>query len=226
MNRKDYSFSDQFRHHLKRVRAISHQIRGGATISVSGHTIKVQTETPLQTEHTRYNAMTERQVTTKLLNHVDKKTVLDIGAGHGVEVCLAAKAGAAQVTAVEADPERAEFVCTNAKKNGVEDIIDVKVLQVGVGDEDTTCIDSLDIQPDILKVDIEGQEWAALEGASDTLTNVEYAFIETHPQDLPNGKTVKDLCKQLTTADLIVESKMVRSQPYLLARRGGPSQKR
>lgn len=226
MKPTDYSFSDQVRHHLKRVRAFSHQIRGGATITISGHSIKIQTETPLQTEHTRYNAMTERQVTAKLLKCVNKKTVLDIGAGHGVESCLAAKAGAAQVTAIEADPERAGFVCTNAKKNGVDDIIDVKVLQVGDGDGDTTCIDSLDITPDIIKVDIEGQEWAALEGASETLTNVEYGFIETHPQYLPNGKSVKDLCKQLTTADLIVESKMIRSQPYLLARRRGLSQNR
>lgn len=73
MSQTDYSFRDQLRHHLKRIRAITHRIRGGATISISDHSIKIQTETPLQSEHTRYNAMTEREVTAKLLERVDEK---------------------------------------------------------------------------------------------------------------------------------------------------------
>lgn len=94
----------------------------------------------------------------------------------------------------------------------------MEVLRIGNGDDGTTRLDSLKFKPDILKVDIEGQEWAALEGATDTLSNVEYAFIETHPEELPDGKSVKDLRKQLATAGLTAESKIVRGQPYLLAR--------
>lgn len=214
-----HSFRDQLRHHIKRIRALSHRIRGGATISIGGHSIKVQTETPLQTEHTRYNAMTEREVTAKLLNRATGKTVIDIGAGHGVEACLAAKAGATQVIAVEADSERAEYVRTNAANNSVEDIVEVEVVRLGDGSDSTTPLDSLDISPDILKMDIEGQEWAALEGATDTLATVEYAFIESHPDESPIDRTVKDLREQLATAGLTTKETLVRGQAYLLAER-------
>jgi predicted RNA methylase len=50
--------------------------------------------------------------------------VIDIGTGTGILAILAAKAGAAQVTAIEVNPESIQYAIRAARLNGVETIIE------------------------------------------------------------------------------------------------------
>ncbi len=122
-------------------------------------------------------------------------TVLDVGANIGVFTLLAAKRGA-RVYAIEADPENARMLKHHVELNGYSD--KVTVFEIGASDRDQVLplyrnaansggstlygtgeavdircrsIDSLNLPPiDVCKMDVEGGEWAALQGMSATIS--------------------------------------------------------
>lgn len=143
-------------------------------------------------------------------------TVLDIGANIGIYTMLAAKRGA-RVFAVEADPDNVEKLRHHVALNGFEDR--VTIFPVAVGREagsitlfrdpansghsnvfegvdpvevPLTTVDALDLPPiDVCKMDIEGNELAALAGMGRTLERsphmkllVEYAEVLGHTEGM------------------------------------------
>ena len=128
--------------------------------------------------------------------------VIDAGSFPGEFAVVAAKKGAT-VTALEPDPENADMLRENLKLNGVEDR--VKVVEKGLwkekdrknfhrdsalgmasrideSSEITIQLDDLDSiaeehgNPDLVKMDIEGAEIKALEGAEEILEKVRPVF--------------------------------------------------
>lgn len=206
---------DKIRFAGKRLRSLVHDRRGYATIEVAGNTVQFRTESALQTEHTRYNAASERDVTAAMLDDVDGERVLDVGAGHGIEACLAAVAGASHVTAIDADPDRAAYITANARRNTVADTIDTRVIRVGTTGH-ATRLDDLNITPSVIKMDIEGSEWDALQSAPVTLQHAHRIGVETHPSMLPDGVTTSDIAGLLERAGFEVSQQSVRNQPFLI----------
>lgn len=210
---------DRLRHQAKRARAAVHDVRGYARVSVAGHSVRITTGSALQTEHTRYNAVSEASVTADLLARAPAQTVLDVGSGYGAEACLAAVAGADRVVAVDCEPSRAEYVRKNAQLNNVGDVLEQEVAHVGDGTDGTVSLDELDVDPDIVCVDIEGDEWGVLGAAPETLGSAELAYVETHPDEAPPGRAVDDLRELLASAGLAPSTTTIRGEPYLIARR-------
>jgi FkbM family methyltransferase len=146
-----------------------------------------------------------------------QEKIVDGGAFPGEFSILAAKKGV-EVVALEPDPENAAVMRENIRMNGVEDMI--TVLEKGLWSERTekkferdSCLgvgsrvdegsefeielDTLDRiikehgEPDLVKLDIEGAEVEALEGAENTMKEVEPEFTIASYHRTEEGKTVK-----------------------------------
>jgi tRNA A58 N-methylase Trm61 len=148
---------------------------------------------------------------------VEGEVVLEIGAGHGVEACLAAVAGAKKVIAIEADGQRSDYIRENAEQNGVADRVEVRTLKIGDGIGESVRLDDLDVEPSVLRMDIEGAEWDALASGPDLLSKVGLVFIEVHPDKAPSEKDISDIKKILSSANLAPVSRSARSQPFVHA---------
>lgn len=162
---------------------------------------------------------------TKEFDLEDTERMIDAGAFPGALAIIAAKKGA-EVIALEPDPENAEQLRKNLKLNDVED--KVKVVEVGLWKERdqksferdkalgmasrikeeaeiTIQLDTLDSviqkhgRPDLVKMDIEGAETEALEGASETMKEVEPDFeIATYHLNEEGEKTYHEIEDKLS----------------------------
>jgi ribosomal protein L11 methyltransferase len=57
--------------------------------------------------------------------------VLDVGCGSGVLAVAAARLGASVVVAIDVDPEAVDVTRANARRNGVDDVVDASTTPVG-----------------------------------------------------------------------------------------------
>lgn len=151
--------------------------------------------------------------------------MIDAGAFPGALAIIAAKKGT-QVIALEPDPENAEQLRKNLELNNVKD--KVKVVEVGLWKEKdqksferdkalgmasrikeeaeiTIQLDTLDSiveeqgRPDLVKMDIEGAETQALEGATQTMEEVEPDFeIATYHLNEDGEKTYHEIEEKLS----------------------------
>ncbi len=96
----------------------------------------------------------------------------DIGAQHGLDALAIARLGAVSTLAVESDPSLEKVIHRNVLRNDLDSRVDVEIGFVGNGSEGTVSIDHLasrHFAPDFVKMDIEGGEFGALQGAEATL---------------------------------------------------------
>lgn len=147
---------------------------------------------------------------------VDRR-VLDIGANIGVFSMVAARVSTKKVTAVEVSPANAKLVIANAHMNGLANIevlpvaasdafglarfatvdeFDKVVRDHAITAENIHLIDVALSAPldalvtdriDVIKIDIEGREYAALRGAANILTAKPAVFLEFSPNFMLDG---------------------------------------
>jgi len=162
---------------------------------------------------------------TKELDLENTDRLLDAGAFPGALAIIAAKRGA-EVIALEPDPQNADQLRKNLELNNVQE--KVEVVEVGLWKEKdqksferdqalgmasrikeeaeiTIQLDTLDSvteehgRPDLVKMDIEGAETEALEGAEKTLEQTEPDFeIATYHLDEEGNKTYHEIEEKLS----------------------------
>ena len=116
-------------------------------------------------------------------------TSFDLGGQYGYDALLLAKLTGAHVLSVEMDPELAQEITENARANPALPRIDVEAAFVSDEEGETSVtIDGLarrHFVPDLIKLDIEGGEVAALRGAKTVLTDRKPAIqLEVHGADI------------------------------------------
>lgn len=133
-------------------------------------------------------------------------TYYDVGSRWGYFVKFAARCGAVSCHAFE----RAETAVQYLRQN-VHDDVAVSVTTVGDGTGDTLALDTYVAaqdgteRPQVLKVDVEGDEVAVLEGATDTLQTLDHVLVEAHPGLLQDrGLHLRDVVDRLYAADFDV----------------------
>lgn len=148
--------------------------------------------------------------------------VLECGAHHGVTTVLFAKAvgNKGKIIAFEPNPFNIKVINRNIELNGLKN---VKVVNKAIGDKegsarfsyfsnsslqmgrlgtypiDITTIDCyLSEKPTMLKIDVEGYDVEALQGARKVLKSSPKIALEIHTNQLPNyGHKVADIFKHL-----------------------------
>ena len=116
----------------------------------------------------------------------------DIGADRGYDSLLMACLGGSQITAFECNPKAAEAAQRNFDANR-ELPASITLVQAFVSDSsvgDRVAIDDYiksqgSVVPDFVKIDIEGAEFKALKGMSNTLNGRHpHVIVETHSRDI------------------------------------------
>jgi hypothetical protein len=114
----------------------------------------------------------------------------DLGSGSGFYALVFASRGASRVLAVEADPS----TCVRLRRNVAANpalVQSVEVSEARVGPEaglDELAYGPGGFVPDLVKMDVEGNEVAALRGAQRLLAERKpHVIIETHSEDLDAG---------------------------------------
>jgi hypothetical protein len=121
----------------------------------------------------------------------------DLGSASGFYALVFARRGAGRVLAVEADPSTCERLRRNVAANPelapVIEVSDSRIARETSLSEGTVTIDELAYRPggfvpDLVKLDVEGNEVAALRGAERLLEERRpHVIIETHSEDLDAG---------------------------------------
>jgi hypothetical protein len=115
--------------------------------------------------------------------------VFDIGAQYGFDAIMFAQLGAPKVLTVEADPGLKALIERNISRNRMADRVTVDINWVGDGMEGTVTLDELaakTFMPGFVKMDIEGAEAQAFQGAKEVLKGCDRWLIETHGLDIEN----------------------------------------
>ena len=145
------------------------------------------------------------------------RTVMDVGANIGIFSLSAAKVTDKPIIAVEASPENAKLIVINAKHNEADNIRVVPAAaasEIGMAkfqrahtankvtrdyDLSAETVDTIDVttalpldmvvrEPvDVLKIDIEGYEWNALQGAGQLMSGKPTVFLEFSPEFMRDG---------------------------------------
>jgi hypothetical protein len=121
----------------------------------------------------------------------------DLGSASGFYALVFARRGATRVLAVEADPSICERLRRNVDANPeLASVIEVSQNRIGLESgttQGTMTIDELaygpgGFVPDLVKMDVEGNEVAALRGAQRLLAERKpHVIVETHSEDLDAG---------------------------------------
>ncbi|WP_254840502.1 hypothetical protein [Natronomonas marina] len=151
----------------------------------------------------------------RLIELLDSEShFLDVGAGYGYNCKLALLAGVPpnQIVLVEASPFRSEILKRNVPK-------EVEVIEAFIdsGSEDGACLNEIfenRILPNVVTIDIEGQEFEAVKGATSLLESETTFLIELHPEKLQGGKHWTELQDFLQTHgyDLQIQNHRENSQ--------------
>jgi len=107
----------------------------------------------------------------------------DIGAQFGFDSLMFAKLGSPCVLTVEGDPALRTVIQHNLDRNRVADRVSLETAWIGDGNDGTVTIDHLAatyFAPAFVKMDIEGAEAIAFQGAAATLRSCDRWLIETH----------------------------------------------
>ncbi len=113
----------------------------------------------------------------------------DVGAQYGLDAVIFARLGAPCVVTVEAYATLAPVIQSNIDGNHVGDRVSLEIGYIGDGSPGTMTLDQLAAQtfrPGFVKMDIEGQEAAALRGAPEVLACCDRWLIETHGLEAEN----------------------------------------
>lgn len=179
-----------------------HRVMGTRTRSVDGVEIMIRTSS--REAACRVGGHGETAVQRDFVVRVRAEDVVwDVGANIGIYSLLAAAVGA-EVVAFEPGAQARGELVANAIANGAADRIDATpyaladydgsgtllaaermgVQSLGEGDGDTVPVrrgDGLYLPaPDVLKMDIEGAELAALDGLGDLLGGCQTVYLEVH----------------------------------------------
>lgn len=193
----------------------------------------------------------EPYVIRPFLEKVANRKVLDVGANVGV-FSIAASKTARSVQCVEASPENAKFLACNATMNGADNITifpvaasdrtgmatfhrsqdsnktlrEIAITPDTIGQIDvvfSTTLDALVDEADVIKIDIEGREFAALKGAGRLISQRPVAFVEFSPVFMRHGCDVdaetfwtlfpdyqitilhRDMSQETTTTDRLMQ---------------------
>ena len=121
----------------------------------------------------------------------------DLGSASGFYALVFAQRGADRVIAIEADPETCERLRRNVAANPrLAPRIEVSEARIGMEtspEAGSVSIDGLaygrgGVVPDLVKMDVEGNEVAALRGAGRLLSERKpHVVVETHSEDLDAG---------------------------------------
>jgi FkbM family methyltransferase len=189
-------------------------------ISIDSTTATFATKTPTETVSILHSLENERAVLEDVAATVrPDDVVVDVGSNLGVYSTVTGRVGA-DVLAIEPHAPTAERCRHNLQVNQVSG--DVRQLALGeaagtvglnvsrdaAGTQRGTvaedggsirCVrgDSLGVTPDVLKIDVEGQESAVLAGFGDTLSDVRVAYVEVHD-------ATDDVAAQLAAAGMTV----------------------
>lgn len=109
--------------------------------------------------------------------------VRDVGTAWGYFTLAIASMGAS-ITAFEIDPNRYELISEEARRNNWENR--VSVINGAVGDY--VVLDEYPT-PNVVKIDIEGWEYEALKGATETLSAGPTWIVEIHEPELNSNTT-------------------------------------
>lgn len=133
----------------------------------------------------------------QLIKGMRDAAFFDVGARWGYHSCVAIEAGASCVAAFEQSPDKAELLKRNVESQGSAD---VHIVTKKVG-EDVELDDYAEAEfpPDVVKTDVEGDEYTVLKGATDTLREAKpHLFVEMHPDGIEEtGRTQRDLLEML-----------------------------
>ena len=124
----------------------------------------------------------ETKVTTELVSRIDKETEFwEVGGGWGYH-SLALAPLLSHATAFEANEQRAEQIILSAELNGYKN---VDVVQGLVGNDISLDNHSSPKPPDIILLDVEGQELDVLEDSPETLAAEPLWVVEIHEPGVP-----------------------------------------
>lgn len=143
----------------------------------------------------------------------------DLGSESGFYALIFAHRGAARVLAVEADPSTCERLRRNVAANpGLADRIEVSETRIGLEPRlDGLAYGPGGFVPDLVKLDVEGKEVAAIRGAERLLSErMPHLIVETHSEDL--NATCRELLEGYGYSVEPVEPRRwlpeVRTAPY------------
>lgn len=149
------------------------------------------------------------------------KRVLDVGANIGIFSITASKVTNKPIIAVEASPENAKLIAINAAHNGAPNVKIIPAAaaadfgmakfcrtldsnkvtrEFALNAETFPTIDVAAAMPldvlvrdpiDVFKIDIEGYEWNALQGATEIMTAKPIMFLEFSPDFMRDGAGVE-----------------------------------
>tara|TARA_R100000027_G_scaffold67220_1_gene65115 strand:- start:12488 stop:13255 length:768 start_codon:yes stop_codon:yes gene_type:complete len=177
----------------------------------------------------------------------DRPRIIDCGANIGLSTLFFKRLYPnARITAFEADPEICALLKRNCAANGVNDV-DIHAAAVWTEDGEIqfeleggfsgklagadvsggriVTIPSVRLKPyleeriDLLKVDIEGAEWAVLQDCQDLLGNVDKIFVEYHSSP-DNPQRLGDLLTILQEHGFRyhLQGEFVRDRPFMETR--------
>lgn len=200
-----------------------HRVIGSRTLSVGDVGIEIRTTS--REAYWRVGGHYETAARRDFVERVQPADVVwDVGANIGVYSLLAAAVGAEVVAFEPGAKARGELVA-NAIANGTADRIDATpyalsdydgsgtllgaermgVQSLGEGDGDTVPVrrgDGVDVPaPDVLKMDVEGAEVAALDGLGDLLDGCRTVYVECHEGVDRDAVTQRLEDAQLTIAE-------------------------
>lgn len=122
--------------------------------------------------------MYEPPVTRHLCDRVGGATVYDVGARYGYYSLMAAAAGAETIHAFEANEQNVPYLEQNVGESAT-------VHRARVGFD--LSLDDVPASPDVVKIDVEGDEWDVLVGSSETVSACALCYVEIHPGMLPES---------------------------------------
>lgn len=196
----------KMRHLKKRMISVQH-FRGYWDFHRSGTHYRFTGDTMMSLVNSKLNLRTESELLNDLIDNARATdTFWDIGTDIGVYSVLV-DSHVDQTIGFEPDPIRR----CETRQNCFRNDIDIQVLDVALGDGSRIQIDNYDRthevdtvigdewhsrseipSPDILKMDIEGGEYAALANMKSLLDNCRHVYCELHPTMLPQ-KTPDDV---------------------------------
>lgn len=196
-------------------RALGHDRK---SISINGYNSEFITKTYADAKY--IDNFSEVEVVADFLQRLSTEDVFwDVGANIGIYSCFGGNFGAGVVSFEPDDPTRSSLE-DNLDLNGIEGL----VLSYGLSDKNETLDRELNMQrenalttvesvpgdeiirenitpsPTVIKIDIEGMEYSALRGLSDTLNEVRLIYVEIHPEYLleqdESAEGVKELLER------------------------------
>lgn len=194
---------------------INKKFRGNKSqLSIEGHTSQFVTYNYPDLKY--LDEFSEQRIVSDCLDRISPNDVFwDVGANIGIYSCFVGNTGADVVSFEPDDPTR-----TVLEKNAKANDIDATILSLGLSDGNKTLNRELNMQrenelttfdslpgdkiidkglapaPTVIKIDIEGMEYSALRGLSESINNVRLLYVELHPEYLSERGESESVVKE------------------------------